>query len=316
MSIAFFRLGAYLFSGASVFVFVYRLAATESRQNERLGRRGMKRMEALAKSEGWATCEPFIRWLGMRYSGLLPRALERHLETQILYAGDYLGLLPQEILAICTVSAVVGLGLGAGLDLGAGTGGLAAMGFFTAGALGPYLQLSTLASERRLRIARSLPYAVDALTLAMSAGLDFPGGLRQFVSRAVKDDPLTEELEYLLQNLNLGHTRKSALRELAERVPTEAVKEFVHTVIQAEEKGTPLSDVLAIQATISRQRRTTRAEELAAKAGVKLSIPIGLLVASILALLVVPLMLKARSGLHGELGTPATHETIAPTAAV
>ena len=309
MSVAVYRLGMYFFGSLSTFVFVYALAQTGSRQNERLGRRGQKRMEALARSEGWASVEPFIRWLGMRYSGLLPARLERHLETQILYAGDYLGLIPQEVLAICTVSAVLGLFLGAGLDVFAGTGGLAAMGFFTAGGLGPYLQLSTLASERRLRIARSLPYAVDALTLAMSAGLDFPGALRRFVARALPTDPLTEELDYLLQNLNIGQTRKNALTEFAERVPTEAVKEFVHTVIQAEEKGTPLSDVLAIQATISRQRRTTRAEELAAAAGVKLSIPIGLLVAAILAMLVVPLMLKARSGLHSEVDHASTTDS-------
>lgn len=301
LNFTFFRFAAIAFSAMSIWVFTYKVAITDSRINERLGRRGMKRMEALARSEGWTTVEPLVRWFGVRLSRVMPGALSRHLERQILFSGDYLGLLPEEVIAICFLSTLLGSVLGTGVDFTANTHGLAAIGFATAGAIGPYMQLLTLAEERRHKIGRSLPYAVDALTLSMSAGLDFPGGLRNFVSRALPDDPLTEELEYLLQNLNLGHTRKSALVELAERVPTDAVKEFVHTVVQAEEKGTPLSEVLSIQATISRQRRTTRAEELAAKAGVKMSIPLGLLLATLVALLVAPLLLKARASLgHSE----------------
>ena len=301
LNFTFFRFAAIAFSAMSIWVFTYKVAITDTRINERLGRRGMKRMEALARSEGWTTVEPLVRWFGVRLNRVMPGALSRHLERQILFSGDYLGLLPEEVIAICLLSTLLGAVLGAGVDFPANTRGLAAIGFATAGAIGPYMQLLTLAEERRHKIGRSLPYAVDALTLSMSAGLDFPGGLRNFVARALPDDPLTEELEYLLQNLNLGHTRKSALVELAERVPTDAVKEFVHTVVQAEEKGTPLSEVLSIQATISRQRRTTRAEELAAKAGVKMSIPLGLLLATLVALLVAPLLLKARASLgHSE----------------
>ncbi|MBX3193035.1 MAG: type II secretion system F family protein [Labilithrix sp.] len=309
-SALFFRWGAIALSAMSIWVVAYKMASTASRPNERLGRRGMKRMEALAKSEGWRTVEPLVRWLGVRLSKIMPGALSRHLERQILYSGDYLGLLPEEVVAICFLSLMLGAVLGSGVDLAAGTKGLATMGFATAGAIGPYMQLMTLAEERRHKIGRALPYAVDALTLSMSAGLDFPGALRNFVSRALPDDPLTEELELLLANLNLGHTRKAALIELAERTPTDAVKEFVHTVVQAEEKGTPLSEVLTIQATISRQRRTTRAEELAAKAGVKMSIPLGLLLATLVALLVAPLLLKARQSLgHSERDVPVETRT-------
>lgn len=312
MNISFFRFGAIAFSGMSLFLFVYRIASTESRVNGRLGRRGMKRMEALAKSEGWAAVEPLVRWLGVRLNRIMPGPLTRHLERQVLLSGDYLGLLAEEVVALCILAMMLGAFLGWGVDMMAGTRGLAAMGFATAGSIGPYMQLLTLAEERRHKIGRALPYAVDALTLSMSAGLDFPGGLRQFVARALPEDPLTEELEYLLQNLNLGHTRRAALVELAERVPSDAVKEFVHTVVQAEEKGTPLSEVLSIQATISRQRRTTRAEELAAKAGVKMSIPLGLLLATLVCLLVAPLLLKARQSLgHSERDVPVTLVTSA-----
>lgn len=304
-----YRIIAIVCFALCIMVVVYTTAATPTRVASRLGRRGMKRMEALAKNESWAQVEPLVRWLGVRISRFLPERVSAHLEHQILLAGDYLGLLAEELIAICILSSLLGAALGAGVDFAAETRGLASIGFATAGALGPYLQLTTLADDRKHKIGRGLPYAVDAMTLAMSAGLDFPGAIRRFVERAVKDDPLTEELEYLLNNLNLGHTRRAALVELAERCPSDPVKEFVHTVVQAEEKGTPLSEVLGIQATISRQRRTTRAEELAAKAGVKMALPLGLLLAALLAILVAPLLIKARQQLKS--GSNDTHQVSA-----
>ncbi|MBX3191214.1 MAG: type II secretion system F family protein [Labilithrix sp.] len=290
-----YRLASIVFGGALIFVVTYRFASAPNRPNERLGRRGLKRMDAIARSESFAAVEPLVRWFGVRLGAFMPEGFADHLDKQILYAGDYLGLLASELVAICFLSSIVGAIMGAVVGWATGLGGLAAVGFATAGAVGPYIQLLGLAEERRHRIARALPYAVDALTLAMSAGLDFPGAVRQYVLRADPRAPLTEELSYLLQNLNLGHTRRAGLEELAVRVPTEVVRELVHAVVQAEEKGTPLGEVLTIQATVSRQRRSTLAEELAAKAGVKLAAPLAILMLSLVALLIAPLLLKTRS---------------------
>lgn len=92
--------------------------------------------------------------------------------------------------------------------------------------------------------------------------------------------------------LQLGHTRRSALEELAERVPSAAVREFVHTVIHAEEKGHPLAEALTIQAQVSRMRRSVRAEEAAAKAGVAMLVPLALIVVALLLLVGSPHVLK------------------------
>ena len=128
----------------------------------------------------------------------------------------------------------------------------------------------------------------------MSAGLDFPGALRQVVTKAQPDAPLAEELAYVLQNLSLGHTRKDALLGFAARVPTDAVKEFVQTIVQAEEKGNPIADVLVIQSTVSRQRRTTLAEEAASKAGVQMVIPLALIFVTVTILILGPILLKVK----------------------
>jgi tight adherence protein C len=84
---------------------------------------------------------------------------------------------------------------------------------------------------------------------------------------------LAEELGIVLRELSLGKTRREALEVFAARNPGTAVQEFVASVIQAEEEGTPLSEVLQIQATVSRQRRGVLAEEAASKASLQLLVP-------------------------------------------
>ena len=63
-------------------------------------------------------------------------------------------------------------------------------------------------------------------------------------------------------------------------------------VVQAELRGNPLVDVLRIQAEVSRRKRTVRAEESAAKAGVALAGPLILVFLTILILIVAPIVMK------------------------
>jgi tight adherence protein C len=157
----------------------------------------------------------------------------------------------------------------------------------------PYLQVSGSAQERLKNISRGLPYAIDLMALAMGAGLDFPGAIRQVVQKSSNpDDPLVEEFTLILQSLNLGRTRKEALSEFARRAPAEVVKEFVGALVQAEERGNPVAEALTIQATSSRTRRSIRAEELAAKASVQMMGPLMLAFGTVMLLILGPMYLK------------------------
>ena len=143
------------------------------------------------------------------------------------------------------------------------------------------------------KVNRRLPHAIDLLALSMSAGLDFPGSVRQLVEKSGSpDDPLVEEFTLMLQSLQLGRTRRQALEEFAARAPSDAVVEFVGAVVQAELRGNPLADVLRIQAEVSRRKRTVRAEESAATAGVAMAGPLILIFLTILILIVAPIIMK------------------------
>lgn len=263
----------------------------------RTGVRGLVRQRALAAGGAWSQIEPLVRWIGMRVHGLLNAQLLASLDRQVLMAGSYLGLLAEELVALSVLSAAGGLVFGAAANLVVKIGPMFVVGVGGFGAVAPFLTVSSAASDRSKAIGRRLPSAIDLLALSMSAGLDFPGALRQVVEKSgTPNDPLIEELSLILQSLQLGRTRRQALEELAERCPIDPVCEFVGAVVQAELRGNPLAEVLRIQAEVSRQRRTVLAEEAAAKASVSMIMPLCLVFVAILILIAGPMVIRLSQG--------------------
>lgn len=272
---------------------LYALFSAPSRVASRLGLRGLKRQRAVAGDGPFAQIEPLVRWLGVRLSGAIPDAWHAEIDRQLALAGDWLGLTPEELVALSVVSSIGGAIAGAILGVGADASLLLATAAAALGASLPYLLLSEERQRRTRQLNRGLPYAIDLMALAMSAGLDFPGAVRQVVEKSSDpDDALVEELTRVLQQLSLGRTRRQALVELAERAPLVAVSEFVAAVIQAEDRGNPVADVLSVQAQASRQRRSVKAEEAAANAGVAMVGPLFLLFGCIMLLVLVPMLMK------------------------
>jgi tight adherence protein C len=278
----------------ALFALTYGLASAPSRVASRLGMRGLKRRRAIEDSAGWAQLEPVVRWLGVRVSGLIGDETYQRLDDQIALAGDYLGLTPEEYVSLSIVSSVLtslgGALTGFALDNNVTLFAIVGLGL---GAAIPYLQISGEGQRRQKEINRGLPYVIDLMALGMSAGLDFPGAVRQVVEKSSNpEDPLIEELTRVLQELSLGRTRKQALIDFGKRCPSAAVTEFVAALSQAEDRGNPVAEVLQIQAGVSRMRRTVNAEEAAAKAGVKMVGPLFLLFACIMLLVMGPMVLK------------------------
>ena len=283
---------------AAAAIAVYAVASAPSRVASRLGMRGLKRLRALEKNEQWRSIEPLVRWLGVRVSGILTDDQRKSLDKQLSLAGDFLGITAEEYVGLSILSFIGGVVFGVIAGWLTGMGVVMLIIVSPLGGALPYLQVSSAATLRMKQINRNLPYAVDLLALAMSAGKDFPGAVRQVVEKSSDpDDALIEEFSRMLQELGIGRTRKQALLGFAERAPIETVQEFVNSVVQAEEKGNPLADVLQIQAGMSRMRRSVRAEQAAAKAGVQMIGPLALLLLCIIALILGPMFLKlAASG--------------------
>ena len=257
-------------------VLTYRIAIRPTREASRLGMRGLQRQRALLHVAGWADVEPFIRWLGVRLSGVLSDKQRSSLDQRLVFSGEFLGVTPDELFAMMVTGALIGLGAGAIVwvvkpDYGV----IAAVSLAFLGGVAPLARVDQARQNRMTSINRGLPYAIDLIALATSAGSDFPGAVRQVLANSKKrDDALTDELAYLLQQLELGRTRTQALRDFMERTPSEPVAEFVQAVIQAEERGNPLSGVLIIQADMARIRRTNAAENKAQEMRSKMLFPV------------------------------------------
>jgi tight adherence protein C len=258
------------------------------------GSRGERRQKAVERFPLFALFEPAIRLVGAWFAAIPLAATRAKLEIMLADSGYYLGVTADEYLALRAFSIV---GFGA---LGAAFGnwfGATALFTLVGAGLGPLLVSGQFSGERTRRfkeVSRGLPGEIDMTAMCMNAGMDFPGAIRLIVSqRTADDDVLRDEFARILAELELGHTRAVALRAFEARVPTEAVREFVGAVVQAEEKGTPLAEVLRIQAGILRMRRTVLAEEAASRAGVLMMIPLMMLLGSILLILMGSMMLKS-----------------------
>jgi tight adherence protein C len=132
----------------------------------------------------------------------------------------------------------------------------------------PTLWLRSKTSSRQREIARSLPDALDLLTICVEAGLGFDGAIARVAAKW--DDELSKEFRRVLQEIQLGKLRREALRAMANRIEVPEVSTFVAAIVQAEELGVSIAKVLRIQADEMRRRRRQRAEELARQAPIKM----------------------------------------------
>lgn len=270
----------------------YRVLLLPTRPTSRFGFRGLKRQRAL-NDPIWRHLEPGVRWLGNQLTRVLPARLTAAADRQLLLAGDFMGLSASDYFALSVLALGVGLFVGIVVSAELRLGAIFVVALAGFGATLPALYISGEAEKRLKWISRRLPTAIDLIALAMSAGLDFPGAIQQVVDKSGElDDPLIEELGWILHKLRLGTTRRQALVEFAARAPTEVVLEFAGAVSQAEERGHPVAQVLQVQAATSRDRRSVRAEESAAKAGVALAGPLILVFLGILLLIMAPMVLR------------------------
>lgn len=153
--------------------------------------------------------------------------------------------------------------------------------------------LTTLVKKRHLEILKALPNVLDLLTLSVEAGRDFLTALRDILARR-KLDALGEELSRTFHEIQLGKSRRNALKELSLRVKQPDLTSVLNAIIQAEELGVSIGHLLRIQGDTLRNKRFTRAEKLANEAPVKILFPVVTFIfPAVMIILMLPILLKA-----------------------
>ena len=153
-------------------------------------------------------------------------------------------------------------------------------------------------AERQKNIIRNFPSLVDLAALTIEAGLDYMTAFERIISAATVKSELEIEFERMLSEISLGYSRRDALRRLAMRTGLQDIRSFVGLIVQSDELGTSLVDLLRNYATDMRFRRLSAAEKAAAQAATKMLIPIFFFIFPTVFILMLSPMLynMARSG--------------------
>lgn len=218
---------------------------------------------------------PMIDYMGRAMMRITPGEMVSSLENKIVKAGSPGNLTVKEwvniqavivtVLPVFTFIAFRSSGVKAGTIIMLIAAEIA-MGFVLPGYI-----LGKMLTTRQKTILNSLPDVIDLITVSVEAGLGFDGALMKVVDK--KPGPLAAEFDKVLQEIKVGRQKKDALRDMSQRIDIQDFTAFVGAIIQADQFGVGIANVLRIQSEQMRLRRKQRAQERAMKVPVKMLIP-------------------------------------------
>lgn len=164
---------------------------------------------------------------------------------------------------------------------------------------GIYVRRYLLARSARKRVAEileELPALCELLAICLTAGAGFRDGLARVVERG--DGPLLRELRSELERVRLGIPIVDALAHVSARLDIAPLARMLDHVMSSIERGTPLADVLRVQAAESRAEAGRRLQERASAREVVMLLPLIFLILPItIAFAIFPGLLVIQTGL-------------------
>jgi tight adherence protein C len=217
---------------------------------------------------------PFAGSMRALAARLSPAGFAETTRRRLDIAGNPRGMTPDQLLAIKGLALIGGsvLGLLIGLRHGPLLMLVLAAAFGAAGFFVPDLLVHNAGTKRQEELRRTLPDALDMLTISVEAGLGFDAALSQVAGNTV--GPLAGEFFRVLKEMQIGKSRSEAFTDLRGRTTVEELHAFVTALVQADRQGIPVASVLREQSREMRLKRMQRAEEAAAKVPVKILFPL------------------------------------------
>jgi tight adherence protein C len=270
-----------------------------------LGTMEAKNLEELELQQPFL--ERTLRPLAGRLSGTVGRftssSFTSRTEKSLAMAGNPGNLGVPDWLGIKAISAVVFailfflmfnflLNTGLLMAIALGAAGL------VVGYIAPEFWLGRRIKARQKAIVLQLPDALDLLTISVRAGLGFDAALAKVVEKM--QGPLVDEYRRALAEVRVGKARRDALRDIVPRTEVPALTNFIGAIIQAEQLGVSISKVLQVQSEQMRIERRQRAEEMAAKAPIKMLFPlVGCIFPSLFIVILGPAIILIMKNLAG-----------------
>ncbi len=140
----------------------------------------------------------------------------------------------------------------------------------------PDIILQGRIDARQKEVRKAMPDGLDLLTICVEAGLGFDAAMSKLYDKW--DNELGRAFGRVVREIQLGKLRREALRDMADRLGVTEMSSFVAAVIQSEQLGVSMAQVLRIQSDQMRIRRRQLAEEEAHKAPIKMLLPMALFI--------------------------------------
>lgn len=156
----------------------------------------------------------------------------------------------------------------------------------------PDVFLKSRIQKRQAEILGNFSTTVDLAALIIESGLDYLTAFERIINIAKKKTILEEELDKTLKEIKLGYSRREALERFANRTDVQEVRSLVGLIIQSDELGTSLVDLLRNFSSDLRTRRMSRAEKLAAQASTKMLFPLFIFIFPTIFILILSPMIK------------------------
>ena len=169
------------------------------------------------------------------------------------------------------------------------------------GFMAPDLWLSRKIDQRKAKIRRSMPDAMDLLVICVDAGLGMDQALLRVGDELALSHPEINE-EFVQVNLaqRAGQPRLEAWKMLADRTAIDEFRQFVNMLTQTERFGTPIAKTLSRFSEDLRAKRRQYAEQQASKTKIKIIFPLVLCIfPCIFIVLLAPAILTISTGITG-----------------
>jgi len=246
-----------------------------------LGTMQAKNLEELELQQPFLerTLRPLAAGLSGRMSRVASSSFQEKAEKRLALAGNPGNLRVADWLGIKAVAAVIGAILFLFLFGVVGLMSLPPVLRILMGFVGllfgytiPEFWLGGRVRKRQHLILLQIPDCLDLLTISVRAGLGFDAALAKVVEKL--EGPLVDEFRRALAEVRVGKARREALRDIVPRTEVVPLTNFIGAIIQAEQLGVSISKVLQVQSEQLRIERRQRAEEMAAKAPIKMLFPL------------------------------------------
>jgi tight adherence protein C len=218
---------------------------------------------------------PLLDRMGGFIASRTPMNRTQALQEKINLAGRPLNLTPGTLLTLQLISLLVLTAIGfVATSLGGLSGSMLIAGPAGGGVLGylvPSIWLDRRVKARQKEIRISLPNALDLLCISVEAGLGFDAAITRVTEKY--QNALALEFAQVMNETRLGRPRLEALEDMARRNKVDELNNFLQAVIQSDQLGVGIAQVLRIQSEEMRRRRRQRAEEMGAKAPLKMLFP-------------------------------------------